>query len=195
MRASFLLTAVVAILVGGTVTSGDDKRSSEIPEPNRFGVGEHRVPGEDKQLAEQKMILKLRVCEGDPLGSQEANTLRVRAEPTLTTVDHQAISFKAGGHFPLPRLDGGREVISYIFQGLEIQAKPARVKDGNLPLELTVSKTTVSDRTDKRVSFRTETTREMKTVKLGETVKIHVGTNNLEQKKQLWLELTALMAN
>src|SRR6266705_3059258 len=101
MRWSIPLTFAAAMLVGGHSTAEGDKSS----------------PG--KQLR-----INVRVFEGDPLGSQEAGTLKVLSEPRLVTLENRPFSFFSGSEMVVP--DGSKGV-QFIEVGRMIKGKPGAV--------------------------------------------------------------------
>jgi hypothetical protein len=160
MRWSSALAFTAAMLVGSRLTAGDGKPPA-------------------KQLQ-----INVRVFEGDPLGSREAGTLKVLAEPRLVTLENRPFSFVSGGEMAVT----GGEGVSFPRFGRLIEGKAGAVKDGKVRLDLTLSHTTVAERTEGRVQLHTESTRTITTALLGEVVKLRWGKGGTE--KQAWAELS-----
>lgn len=161
MRWSIALVFAAAMLVGSQPTAGGDQ------------------PPPGKQLQ-----FNVRVLEGDPLGSREAGTLKVLAEPRLVTLENRPFSFISGGELPIT--DG--ESVQYQPFGRMIEGKAGAVKDGKVRLDITLSNTTIGERTEDRIQLHRESTRTITTVRLGEVVKLRWGKGGAE--KQTWAELS-----
>jgi hypothetical protein len=161
MRWSIALVFVAAMLVGSQPTAGGDQ------------------PPQGKQLQ-----FNVRVFEGDPLGSREAGTLKVLAEPRLVTLQNRTFSFVSGGEIPIT--DG--ENVQYQPFGRMIEGKAAAVKDGKVRLDISLSNTTIGERTEGRIQLHSESTRTITTVRLGEVVKLRWRKGGTE--KQTWAELS-----
>jgi hypothetical protein len=163
MRWSITLVLTAAMLVGRQPTAGGDQ------------------PPPGKQLQ-----FNVRVLEGDPLGSREAGTLKVLAEPRLITLENRPFSFVSGGELPVT--DG--ESVQFQSFGRMIEGKPGAVKDGKVRLDITLSSTTIGERTKDRIQLHSESTRTITTVRLGEVVKLRWGKGGTE--KQTWAELSVV---
>lgn len=141
--------------------------------------GSQPSPGKELQI-------NLRVCEGDPLGSRKAGTLKVLAEPRLITLENHPFAFVTGGEIPVTDDDG----LQFVPFGREIRGKPGAVKEGKVRLDITLSKTTVGERIEERLQLHTETWRTITTVPLGEVVKFRWGKGRAD--KQTWAELSVV---
>jgi hypothetical protein len=161
MRWSIALVFAAAMLVGNQPTAGGDQ------------------PPPAKQLQ-----FNVRVFEGDPLGSREAGTLKVLAEPRLVTLENRPFSFVSGGELPIT--DG--ESVQHQPFGRMIEGKAGALKDGKVRLDITLSNTTIGERTEDRVQLHSESTRTITTVRLGDIVKLRWGKGST--KKQTWAELS-----
>lgn len=161
MKWSLAIALAAAVLVGSQSTAGDAKHS----------------PGKPLQV-------NLRVFQGDPLGSREAGTLKLLADPNLITLENRVFTFVSGGEIAVTE---GEEV-QFVQIGRMIEGKPGAVKDGKVCLDLTLSNTTVGERTEERVQVHTESTRMISTVRLGEVVKFRWRKGSAD--RQVWVELT-----
>jgi hypothetical protein len=147
-------------------------------------VGSRGALGTDKPASVKQLQFKLRVFEGDPLGSRKAGTLKVVAEPRLITLENRPFSFVSGGDIAVT--DG--EGVEFVQVGRKIEGKPGAVKDGKVRLDVTLSNSTVGERTRERIQIRTERTRTITTVRLGKVLKFRWGNGNAD--KQVWAELS-----
>ena len=145
-------------------------------------VGDHSQAGGDKSLPIKQFLFKLRVYEGDPLGSVEAGTLKLLAEPTLVTLENGSITFAYGGGEPA--IPAGFKDMKFDQMGRMIKGTPVAVKDGKIRLDITLSNTTVGKGTEKHIQLNTESTRTITTVKPGEVVKLRWGKGSAD--KQVW---------
>jgi hypothetical protein len=148
-------------------------------------VGSESTSGRDKPASAKQIQFSLCIFEGDPLlGSREAGTLKVLAEPRVTTLENRPCTLISGGEIPVR--EGAQ--VEYVEYGTKFQCKPGLVKDGKIRLDLTVSNVTVGEKTEKRIQLTTESTRTITTVRLGEVIKIRVGQGSAD--KQVWAELS-----
>jgi hypothetical protein len=147
-------------------------------------VGSQVAPGGDKLSTGKQLQFNLLVLEGDPLGSREAGTLKVIAEPRLVTLENRPFSFLSGGEIAVN--DGGS--VQFVEFGRMIKGKAGTVKDGKVRLDLTLSNTTVGERTEERIQLHTDTSRTITTVRLGEIVKLRWGKGSAD--RQTWAELS-----
>jgi hypothetical protein len=103
------------------------------------------------------------------------------------TLEEQKFTFFAGGELPVS-VEGSEEICFVPF-GLFIEGKPGTVKDGKVPLDLKLTRSTrPNNRSKEPIQIQTEGTQTMSTVKLGEVLKHRVGKGTFD--KQLWVELT-----
>ncbi|MFO0817987.1 MAG: hypothetical protein U1A77_08600 [Pirellulales bacterium] len=161
MRWSIALAFVAAMVVGSqSKASGDE-------------------PSSGKQLQ-----LNVSVFEGDPLGSVEAGTLKVSAEPCLVTHENRLFSFVSGGEIAVT--DG--EGVQFVPFGWMIAGKTGATKDGKVRLDITLTNTTVGQRNEGRTQLHTESTRTITTIRLGEVLKLRWGKSNAD--RQAWAVLS-----
>src|SRR5688500_17591060 len=99
--------------------------------------GSRYTAGNDQPSPRTRLHFRLSIYEGDPLGSREAGTLKVLAEPILVTEENQSCSFNSGGEVPV----GADGQVQYLPFGRMIKAKPGSVKDGKIPIDITLSNT------------------------------------------------------
>ena len=161
MRWSIAFVFAAAMLVSSQITAGGDKSPSS------------------KQL-----LFNVRVFEGDPLGSREAGTLKVSAEPRLVTHENRPFSFMSGGEIAVN--DG--EGVQLVQVGRMIVGKPGAVKDGKVRLDITLSNTTFGQGNEGRTQLQTESTRTITTIRLGEVLKLRWDKGSAD--KQAWAELS-----
>jgi Flp pilus assembly secretin CpaC len=145
----------------------------------------HSSAGGDKASSGKKFLFSLRVLEGDPLGSVEAGTLKILAEPNIVTLDGRSFSFRSGGELTVP---DGPKAIEFVEFGRKIEGKPSAAKDGKIRLDITLSNTTIGKKSKDRIELNTESTRTITTVKRGEIVKLRWGKGKAD--KQTWAELS-----
>lgn len=161
MRSMFVLALAAILVVGSTTPAGGDR------------------PAVGRQIQ-----FNLRVFQGDPLGSREAGTLKLLAEPCLVTREGYTCTFATGGEIAVPTATGGVELVTI---GLQVEGKPGAVKHGKVYLDLTLSETARAENAGERLRFDTHSTRTITTVKLGETFKLRWGQGTAE--RQQWVEL------
>jgi hypothetical protein len=147
-------------------------------------VGSQSTAGGEQPPPGKQLLFNVRVFEGDPLGSREAGTLKVLAEPRLVTLENHPFSFASGGEIPVR--DG--QAVQFHSFGRRIEGKPGAVKEGKLRLEITLSNTTIGERTENRIQLHTESTRTITTVRLGEVMKLRWGKGSAD--RQAWVELS-----
>ena len=122
-------------------------------------------------VAPDQFFISATLCEGDPLGSKAAGTLKVLAEPKLMVTDKSTGGFRVAGR---PETTGVM---------LEVRAE--KVESGKVRLRITVERTTAEGTNDDfvRTQVKTETTRELRD---GETTRLRVGP---KAEKETWVEL------
>jgi hypothetical protein len=69
-----------------------------------------------------------------------------------------------------------------------IEGQPGAVEDGKVRVEITLSNSTLGERTEDRIQLHTESTRTITTARLGEVVKLRWGEGSGE--RPAWLELS-----
>jgi len=148
-------------------------------------VGSQAAPGGDKPSSRKQLEFYLRCFEGDPLGTREAGTIKVVAEPRIVTLENQPFSIVSGGEIAVP--DGAKGV-QFVPVGRKMEGKHSAAKDGRVRLDITVSNTTVGEGTEERFQLHSETTRTITTVRLGEVVKLRWGKASAD--RQAWVELS-----
>lgn len=144
-------------------------------------------PGNESPHGKQLLQFNLRVLEGDPLGSQEAGTIQVVAEPRLATFVNHSFSFSSGDQVVVSQ---GQEGVRPVQCGLRIEGKPGAIKDGKVPLDVTLSNTRLKDGNEQRKEFQSESTRTITTIRLGEVIKLRWPADKAD--KQVWAELSVL---
>ncbi|HWY86367.1 MAG TPA: hypothetical protein VNX28_06570 [Gemmataceae bacterium] len=140
------------------------------------------------EVSKKQFSFKLRLCEGDPLGSQETDTLTILAEPTLTALENQSFSFHAGGSCPVPEVRENGIQGSFLSYGVRITGQAASVKDGKVRMTIDVSCTDRPIMQGERIQLHTEGCQTIMTVKLGEIQRFRIGKGTGD--KQMWVELT-----
>jgi hypothetical protein len=140
--------------------------------------------GGEKQPPARQLQINLVMFEGDPLGSREARTLKVVAEPRLIVLENRPFTFMSGGESPVN--DG--DSVEFVPFGRAITGKASAVKGGKVRLDITLSETSPAEGTEERLQFHTRSTRTIATVRLGEVVKLRWGKGGSD--KQAWVELT-----
>ena len=143
--------------------------------------------GGEKQDTDKPLLLAITFCEGDPLGSREAGTLRLLAPPRVITRQNRQCEFLLGDGRRIPI---GTDETDFVKTGASFRCTPALVKDGKVKLDLTLSNTTPGDgdQTAERIQVHTQSTRTITTVKLDEVIKLRFG--KADGDKQRWVELS-----
>jgi len=154
----------------------DGRSRVEVPEKLLVSVN---VPTNEGTLLQ----IDVKVWEGDPLGTREAGTLKLLAEPRLVTQQDRPVRFFSGGQYPLLQ-DGHQIVLLDIGDGVEIS--PGKVKDGKVYVDVSV--TTTSKKTTLPIQWESQQTRIGALAKLGEVVKSRLGTGS--STKQTWIEFS-----
>jgi hypothetical protein len=147
-------------------------------------VGRQSTAGGDQPLPAKQLLVGLRVIEGDPLGNREAGTLKVLAEPRLIILESHSFSFDSGAQIPIK----DEESVQFHQLGRRIEGKVGPVKDGKVRLDISLSNTTLGNQTEDRIQLRSESTRTITTVRLGEVVKLRWGTGGAA--RQTWVEFS-----
>lgn len=138
----------------------------------------------DVPVPPRQLMVSLTLCEGDPLGSVEAGTLKVLANPQLVTLESRQFSLVCGGERPVKL---GSEM-KFVRFGVEVEGQPGEIDGGKVPLDLTVSQTSEDESRDSEmVRFNTRSTRMMLNIKLGQPVRLRMGEGAARQEK--WVEL------
>src|SRR4051794_28591007 len=114
------------------------------------------TPAEDRGANPRQLMISVRLCEGDPLGSREAGTLKVLAEPKLITIENRPGSFVVGGHFAVPAGVGN---VQYIPTGLRVETTAVILKDDKARLDVTLSFSEAQERTENHFQVQTQSTR------------------------------------
>ena len=147
-------------------------------------LGGQGAPGGDRTPLQKQLQFNLRVFAGDPLGSREAGTLKVVAEPRIITFEKRSFSFVSGDEITVTGSDG----VQIIQAGRVLEGRPGTVEDGKVRLDVLLSNTTVGKRTKEYTQLHTETSRTITTARLGEVVKFRWGKGSAD--KQVWAELS-----
>ena len=141
------------------------------------------APAAENAPLENQLLVKLRVCQGDPLGSVAEGTLKVIAAPQVVTCEQRPFSLVVGGEVAVPEFHADKETV---FVGLQVDGKPGLAIDGKVPLDLTLANTT-ADRGDKdEPRFKTDKVRTFMKLTLGETKRFRI---RKEGDRDTWLEI------
>lgn len=163
MKHSITSAFVVALLAGATSAHAAEKSSH--PKQLRY---------------------KLRICEGDPLGSPKFGTVKTRNAPEFVATEGRPFTVMSGGLVPIPN---GCNSFEFLQIGWTIKGKHGAVKDGKIRVDITLRNRTMFERTAAgRMQFHSEGTRVIMTVPLGEVVKIRLPNGTVN--KQKWVELS-----
>lgn len=162
MKALLVLAPIALLLALGTLTTGQEKP------------------------AECQYLIQARVCEGDPLGSVEAKTIRVLAEPTLVTTENRTATMSLGENIALRE---GSPSATNVQVGRTLECTVAGGADGKVDVDLLVANTTLDERTETRCLAHTQSTRMIATIALGEVIKLRYQTSE-SRDSETWLELT-----
>jgi len=134
----------------------------------------------------QKVLeIRMHIYRGDPLGSREAGTLKVLAEPTLRTLIGQTFEFISGGEVVI---EGIPESLTYVPSGTNVRGTVARRKDGRWFLDLALEITLPVERSPDSTRVEKQGTRIFRPIALGEVVKVRASKS--AEQEQIWLELT-----
>jgi hypothetical protein len=161
MKCSILVTCAVALAVGG-----------------------HSTLGKETATSVKQLEFNLRIFVGDPLGSREAGTLKLLAEPRLVTLENRPFYFASGGETAVPSVEGVRRV----HVGLRVEGKAGTIKSGRVQIDITLSNTTVKDLAKDKFQIQNESIQTITKVRLGETVKLRWASANCQH--QAWAELS-----
>jgi RNA polymerase sigma factor (sigma-70 family) len=184
-----VLVLVVAGALGVAVWAGTHRTAAAEPakEAPVAPVPRAEGPAPAVPKAPRQFRLRLRVFEGDPHGSREAGTLKVRAEPVLTVQEGRPFTFLDGGELAVP---DGADKIQFVEFGRSLRGtvRPG-AKTGTVFLDVTLDDTTIPDQKGEVLRLNSEGTRTLGTFKVGEVVKLHgpKGTAG----RQVWAEFVA----
>lgn len=143
----------------------------------------------EKQTRVRQVLFHVRVLEGDPLGSREAGTIKVLAEPTIVTTENREFSVNMINGVTVINTDV--EPIDSVETGLKIKGNPGKVVDGHFRLDLSVSYTTFDAQVENTTEFTTVGKRIIKTIKLSEMYRFRIGQKNSHSTERVWMELSA----
>jgi Flp pilus assembly secretin CpaC len=150
-------------------------------------VTPHLIP----TVAEKEQFqFEVRVCEGNPDGSREAETLKVLASPTLVTLDGATADFNIGGEVPIP--DGARSHTRKQFgTHLSVTAKDRNC--ATVFLDASLETTSLASGPDDRLAqLNGRTAKTAGRVRFGEPVRIMLDQGD---GKKLWCDVTVTVAN
>jgi hypothetical protein len=136
------------------------------------------TPPQRKQL-----LFRVRVYEGDPLGSLAEGTLKVLAEPNCIALENGEFSYATEGVMPL----WDDEHVKFVPVGLTIKGEPETVKDGKVRIDIMLSNSVVV-RKGERIEFQTESMRTSIFLRPGEVVKLRYCKGSAD--RQGWIELS-----
>jgi hypothetical protein len=123
---------------------------------------------------------------GDPLGSREAGTIELHAQPAIVTVDGQTATFVTGdgievsGNTMCVNCDNNSKCFL-------LRVTPARQQDGSIQLRVEMIQKKVVDRDRQDVSFQINQSRYTRMVQLDEVVRLRVGKIG---DSETWVELS-----
>lgn len=122
-------------------------------------------------VAPAQVFISATICEGDPLGSKAAGTLKILSEPKLMVSDKQTGAFRVAGQPDTT--------------GVMFQARVEMTESGKVRLRVTTERVTAQETGDEgQVTLvKTVTTRELRD---GETTRLRVGP---KAEKETWVEL------
>jgi hypothetical protein len=135
----------------------------------------------------RQLQFNVRICEGDPLGSQQAGTLKVLADTRITTLENRPMKVVAGGEVPVLHDSG---FVKYLETGRHMECVPGTVQGGGVQLDMTFSESTVATQTRDQTEINTMSKRRITSVKLGEVVKVRWPGGTAE--KQAWIEMSVV---
>jgi hypothetical protein len=135
----------------------------------------------------KNFVIDVRVCQGDPLGSREAGTIRYLAEPRAVTRSGRPATFLAGGHTPIYGT-GGKVVFEPT--GVQAEVLPVAHPSGVTWAEVntTLRAVNVGLGNGEMPGFAEQNRREARVVSLGETFRIRVAADS--PASQTWVEVT-----
>jgi hypothetical protein len=118
--------------------------------------------------------INVSVQSGDPLGSREAGTIKLHAQPVIVTVDQQTATFMTGDGI---EVSGNTMCVNWDdkTQGFWLRVTPARQQDGSIQLSVEMIQKKVVDRDGQDVSFQIDQSRYTRMVQLDEVVRLRVG--------------------
>lgn len=128
---------------------------------------------------------------GDPLGSRDAGTLKVLAEPRMVVVGGRGASFHSGGRIAV---EDDRGNTRYEAVGTQIEVLPVRTRDGAIWVEVTTSTREVDPGLGITAGgkvvpgFREHSERRALLVTAGKPVRLRVSA--AAPDAQTWVELT-----
>ena len=137
----------------------------------------------EKRADERQVTLRVRVLEGDPLGSEKHGTIKVLAEPNLTAMVGKVGTFMAGGQVPI----GPKENPEFVPFGLQLTFRVDDFRDDKASLDMTLTATPKPDMTQKLVQIQSESTRVIGKVPLSEMTKVRGFKRT--PKLQVWVEV------
>jgi hypothetical protein len=140
--------------------------------------------GEQKSAPAKQLQFNLRLLEGDPLGSVEAGTVDILSQPQLITQEKQECSMFTGQEILAP---AGAERVEC---GVKVRIQPGAIVGGKVRLDITASHSTLESQSKDRIEIRTDETRAITTVRLGEVVKLRMDKG--DAKRQKWVEVSVV---
>src|SRR5947209_6292935 len=140
--------------------------------------GAARVSTGDAPKKTQYLIDVL-LFEGDPLGSREAGTLKIVAEPRQVTTEKRESSFHSGG---IVKLDGDEVPF-----GVDVKLTPERGEEGTIRLKIVLEYTELLSHSEDSVQLQSDRARFVRTVKPGEVLRLPFGKPADHRR---WVELT-----
>src|SRR5947208_5449440 len=155
-----MLTSTCCVLaVVLVVGAGDNARANEPVKPPLLQIN-------------------LRLLEGDPLGSREAGTLKVLAEPKIVTLSGRAAEFICG-------LDSSAPVNGWQESGFTFGIKPERCADGSIDVKVDMTRRLVVERNGGDVRRQCDYSQYERNARLGDMVRLQAGRI---RGRQTWVE-------
>lgn len=139
------------------------------------------------EVPAKEFLIDVRVCQGDPLGSREAGTIRYLAEPKVVTRSGRPAFFMAGGHTPI---NGAGGKLVFEETGVRTEILPIAYSNGVVWAEVstTLRAVSVGLGNAEMPGFTEQTRRESRVVSPGETFRIRVAADS--PASQTWVEVT-----
>jgi hypothetical protein len=181
------LVLLAASTIGAAMWAGGHRSAAADPRNPAMvpASPSNEQPAAGRPERQWQAMIHICVLEGDPLGSRDAGTLKVLAEPRLVALEGQTFSFLSGGEQVVP--DGAHKV-QFLDFGLSIRgtAKPGK-EAGTVFLDVRMDNSTIPDQSGDVLRLNSEGTRMLGTFKLGKVVMLRLPKASGE--RQTWAEL------
>jgi hypothetical protein len=136
------------------------------------------------EAAKPKLLMRISVCGGDPLGSLETQTLKIFAEPNLLIQENREFRFLSGGEIPTEW--DGMTKRSCAF-GIRVWGAAGAIQKENVSLDISAEVKQSVDPRKGRVSIRSIGAQVVGMFKLGERVRIPL--DNGSGPSRTWMEI------